>query len=360
MSPVLLQLQVQLPHHNPIVVISIIVGIIIALAFLLFNANRNNATRRRRSAGPQKFSRRRFRHLAQNRGLNAVQAKTLENLALKYRPSAPMSIFTNGQVLDIMLQKAISEIRHQNQAESVKEAHINSIYRIKQAIERNRGQHQTVQSSTELHSGQQLSITAGGTRYLTRVTGKLRSALAAEIPHDESGGQVRWKKLTPVHVFVPRSGGKGFSFQSKVVGYSAIKGRGSVLLQHSNAVAAAAQRRYRRKELGRPAYFFAIRIMTVGSGRNAKRQAVPQTKGALGTVLDVSAGGCAVKSTFPLPKGTLVKLEFETMRLHQVTVYGKVQQVRKAEPMGGVMHIMFTRISRKNLNSINSYVYDMG
>jgi hypothetical protein len=43
-----------------------------------------------------------------------------------------------------------------------------------------------------------------------------------------------------------------------------------------------------------------------------------------------------------------------------VAVYGKVKNVRKAEPMGGVMHVMFTRISSKNLNRINSFVYDIG
>lgn len=272
-----------------------------------------------------------------------------------------MSIFSSTQALDILLTKAITEIKAQTQSDAVKDAHINTIYRIKQAVETQSGSRQSVQSSNQLRVGQEISITAENqARYTSHVTGKLKNVLAAAIPVDETGNQIRWKKWTPVEVFFTRGAGKGFAFQTKVFGYNAVKGTNSVLLQHSNAVSAAAQRKFRRKELDRPAYFYAIQVMTVGTGKNAKKQAVPQTKGALGTMLDISAGGCAVKTTFPLPPGSLIKLEFETERRRQVAVYGKVKNVRKAEPMGGVMHVMFTRISSKNLNRINSFVYDIG
>lgn len=359
MNPILLQVQVQLPQHNSTAIIVVVVVVLIAAVFFIVNAQRHSTSR---SAGrSQKFTRGRFRRMAHAIGLNQVQAKTLENLVLKYRPSAPMSIFSSGRALDVLLTKAISEIKQQTQSDSVKEAHINTIYRIKQAIETKSGSRQSVQSSNQLRVGQEISITTENkTRYSSRVTGKLRNVLAAEIPRDEVGNQVRWNKWTPVEIFFAKGGGKGFAFQTKVLGYNNVKGTDSVLVQHSNSVNAAAQRKFRRKDIDRPAYFYAIQVMTIGSGRNAKKQAVPQTKGALGTMIDVSAGGCAVKSTFPLPRGSLVKLEFETERRRQVAVYGKVRHVRKAEPMGGVMHIMFTRISSKNLNRINSYVYEIG
>lgn len=356
---ILLQVQIQLPQHNPTAIIVVLVGIAIAIFFFMVNSRKAGT---HRTQGPsQKFTRGRFRRAAYARGLNQVQTKTLENLVLKYRPSAPMSVFASVQALDIILAKAIAEVKQQTQNEKVKEAHINTIYRIKQAIEQNVGRGQSVQSTDQIRTGQAISInTQDGGRYNSRITGKLRNVLAAEVPLDDTGNQLRWPKGTPVEVFFARGGGKGFAFQTKVAGYNVVKGANSVLLQHSSAVSAAAQRKYRRKLIDRPAYFYAIQVMTIGTGRNARRQAVPQTKGALGTMLDVSAGGCAVKTTFPLPQNSLVKIEFETERHRPITVYGKVKNVRKAEPMGGVMHVMFTRVSSKNLNSINSYVYDIG
>lgn len=358
-NPILLQVQVELPQHNSTAIIAVLVGLLIAGAFFLINSLRGSAGRSHGQS--HKFTKGRFRRTAYAHGLNQVQAKTLENLVLKYRPSDPMSVFTSTRALDILLAKAIAEIKQQTQSDGVKDAHINTIYRIKQAVEQKSGGSQTVRSSRQLAVGQEISITPENRiKYSSRVVEKLRNVLAVEIPLDEVGNQVRWKKWTSVEIFFTRGGGKGFAFQTKVLGYNVVRGTESILLRHSNSVSAATQRKYRRKQLDRPAYFYAIQIMTIGSGRKAKKQAVPQTKGALGTMLDVSAGGCAVKSTFPLPKGSLIKLEFETERRRQVAVYGKVKAVRKAEPMGGVMHVMFTRVSSKNLNRINSFVYEIG
>lgn len=358
-DPLLLQVQVELPQHNPTVVFSIIGGIVVIIVVFAILARRGASRRARTTQG--RFNRSRFRRLAHDRGLTQLQTKTLENIAMRYRPSAPMSVFASRQALDITLAKAIEDIKKQNQADQVKEGYINNIYRIKQALEQTSGTGQALKSTNQLQVGQEISITPeDGVRYSSTITGKLRNSLAAKLPVDEGGTQVRWPKHAAVEVFLNRGSGKGYAFQTKVVGYSVVKGIHSVLLQHSNAVSAAAQRKFPRKELDRPAYFYAIQIMTVGNGRNAKKQAVPQTKGALGTMLDVSAGGCAVKSTFPLPKGSLIKVEFETERRRQIAVYGKVKSVQKAEPMGGIMHVMFTRISRKNLNRINSFIYDIG
>ena len=58
--------------------------------------------------------------------------------------------------------------------------------------------------------------------------------------------------------------------------------------------------------------------------------------------------------------GGLIKIDFETNRGVPVTSYGKVVGMRREEIMGYIMNIMFTRVSRKNLNSINAFVYEYG
>lgn len=359
-DPILLQLQVQMPGHSPVALIAVIAGLAIVAAFFLINARRGQAGRvAARASG--RFSKGRFRRTARQRGLSSADAKTLEELVLRYHPSAPMQIFRSTRSLDILLGKAIGELRKQTASETVRETKINTVYRIKQLLERSPVAGEEIRSTRQLLAGQPVSITAeDGLRCSSRVTGVLPNALAVQIPLDETGDQVRWKKWTTVEVFFALEDGEGFAFATKVLGYTVLKGVNSVLLQHTKSVSAAAQRKYRRRELGRPAYFYSVQITNVGTGRKATKKAVPQSKGALGTMLDVSAGGCAIKATFPLPKGSLIKVEFETERRRQVSVYGKVKRVRKAEPVGGIMHVMFTRISRKNLNQINSYVYDIG
>jgi len=170
---------------------------------------------------------------------------------------------------------------------------------------------------------------------------------------------VRWQKWSPVHVFFWKSNGEGYSFESKITGYNSLKGVSAVFLQHSNKIAKAKQRKYRRRELDRPCYFYPVRVMVAGSGKNQTKKAFVETKrGSLGTVIEISAGGCSIRAARALPTGALIKVDFETYRGKPVSSYGKVVNTHKAGAEGQVMHIMFTRLSRNNLNHINEFVYD--
>ncbi len=358
MSPVLSQTLVEIPKANPTNAVILVAVAVVAVLVLLLLGTRRGRTVKASSGGM--FNRRRFRRLASDFGLNPVQAKTLENLVHKYPVPNPYALFGNGPSLDLILQKALAEVGQQTQSDAVKEGHKLTLYRIKQVIEQN-SQKKSIHGSAQVASGQEITLTGpSGTRYQSRVAAVLKDHLAVEVPVDDSGTQIRWKSWTPVQVFLVKPNGQGFSFETRVGGYNQIRGLECLLLKHSTTIQQAIQRRFRRKSVEKPCYFYAVQIMTVGSGREQAKKAIPQTKGALGTVLEVSAGGCSVKTSFPLAKGALIKIEFETDKNRQIAVYGKVKLVRKSQPLGGIMHIQFTQVSRQSLNHINSYVYEMG
>jgi hypothetical protein len=293
-------------------------------------------------------------------GLSKVQASTLANLVVKYKMKNPYLVFTHGNQLDALLKKAVNEIETQVSSEQVKDAQKVTIFRIKQAIERNSNKGKAFSATSTIPSGQSIAISPGnGERFQAKINTNLKNYLSATIPTDSSGAQVRWKKWTPVSVFFWRRNGQGFTFDSKVTGYSVIRGIPSILLQHSNKVKQAQQRKYRRKELNRPAYFFPVKVVPVGLGKKAKKRAiVEKDRGTLGTLIDISAGGCAVKSTKPVPRGGLIKLQFEAENSQSIWCFGKVIKTRKMAPMGGIMHIAFTKVTNANLNNINTFVYD--
>lgn len=309
---------------------------------------------------PRKFSRRAFTRKGLSFGLTKVQANTLANLVLNYNMKNPYMVFSHSSQLDALLRKSISEIETQVSSDQVKEAQKVTIFRIKQAIERNSNTGKTSISTSAIPSGQSIAITPEtGGRFQSKINTNLKNYLSAIIPENQSGSQVRWKKWTSVKVFFWKKNGQGFTFDSKVTGYSVIRGVPSVLLQHSNRVKQAQQRKHRRKEITRPAYFFPVKIVPVGVGKKAGKRALVETdRGTLGTLIDLSAGGCAIKTTKPIPKAGLIKLQFETGEGHSIWCFGKVINLRKAAPMGGTMHIIFTKVTHKNLNSINSFVYD--
>ena len=351
--------------ENWITLVVILGVIVLAVVASRFSGGGRNRSRSGGGTGlggskPKKFNRRSFVRKASTYGLTKVQCNTLANLVTKYKMKNPYLVFTHSNHLDALLRKSITEIESQVSSDQVKEAQKITIFRIKQTIERNSNRSKSFSSTSSIPSGQMIAISPeGGGRFQTKINTNLRNYISAVIPVNQSGSQVRWKKWTPVKVFFWKRNGQGFTFDSKVTGYSVIKGVPSVLLQHSGKVRQAQQRKFRRREISRPAYFFPVKIIPVGVGKKAKKRAIVETdRGALGTLIDISAGGCAIKSTKPVPKSGLIKLQFETGEGHSIWCFGKVINIRKSPPMGGVMHIVFTKVTHKNLNSINSFVYD--
>lgn len=307
-----------------------------------------------------KFSRGKFRRHASSRGLTRGETRVLEDLIKKHRVQRPYALLNNSPVLDSTLNRALANLQQSQMEEDEKQAHKLTLYRIKQKVERSTRGSKPPSSSRQLRLGQDLFISVGEQRYASKVTSNLQKSLGLQVPKDRHGSEIRWKKWTRVNVFFWRPNGQGFFFESKVLGYNMIRGTSSLFLQHTSSIKEGKQRKFRRKELERPAYFYPIRIVTEGTGKNQVRRAVVENRrGTLGTILEVSAGGCSVRTTYPLGRGELLKLEFETERDDQVTVFGKVRNMRRSQPSGGIMHIMFTRISRRNLNKLNDYIYTL-
>ena len=331
------------------------------LFLIIAGASSNNRSGTAGTGGskPKKFSRRKFRHHASSRGLSRGETQLLESMIRRFRIQSPYGLLNNGVVLDNTLKKALREVEDSPMDPDEREAQKLTLYRIKQKIERSTKGVKAPNSSRQLRVGQAISIAVDGVRYQCKITSNLQKSIGVSVPKDKSGTEIRWKKWTKVEVFFWRSNGQSFSFSTKVLGYNMLRGIPSIFLQHSSSIHEAQQRRYRRKSIERPAYFYPIRIISTGLGKNSARKAIVDGhRGTLGTILDISAGGCSLRSSYPLNRGELLKLEFETQQRQKVTVFGKVVGMNKMSPPGGVMHVMFTRISRANMNRINSYIYN--
>ncbi len=355
-----------LKKSNPV---SIYVGLGLFAAFIIFiifsgkssSASSSPRSRRRTSRSPGgAYNKRTFRRRAAALGFSKPEIRTLEFLIKTFKIKYPYNLLKNSATLNSTLRKAILRIEEDVASKDVKEGQKLILYRIKQKVERNSEKKEILSGTKQLKPGQKLHIsTPGGTRYPSMVTSNLNNYLGTKIPADEHGNQIRWRKGTKVLVFFWKSNGQGYSFDSKVSGYNNIRGVPSLFLQHSKSIHQAQQRRFRRKQLGKPAYMYTIRIVTTGFGKNAQKKAIVDSKsGALATILEVSAGGCSLKSSYPLGAGQLLKLEFETFHGQKITAYGKVKSMVKLRPVGGIMHVQFTRVSRDNINKINAFIYD--
>jgi hypothetical protein len=310
----------------------------------------------------QRFRTSEFRRTAASMELGPQHIEYLEYLIRVCRVKQPFMVFTNAGLLDDVLRKGIFSL---NQDTSIKqedkERRMALIFQIKQIIERNARRGIGISSSHFLRAGQGVMINPeSGGQYQSRVMSNMRDMLALAAPKNESGTVLRWQRGTRLKLTFWREGDAGYAFESKVLAYDSIKGAPCLLVQHSKTLRRAQQRKFRRTALNRPCFFYPVHIVEEQQGRKTVRRAMIQTnRRVLGHVQDISAGGCAISTMYPLAAGSLCKAEFEIARENRITVFGKIKRVRGlGQHRGGVMHLMFTTLSSKHLNQIYSYVYD--
>jgi c-di-GMP-binding flagellar brake protein YcgR len=302
-----------------------------------------------------------FRREAKRIGLPAPAGVVLENLVRMCKLKQPLLVFSSAGLLDDTLKKGLYSIdSSRDLTPEEKESRKATIFLIKQTIERNARKDVALRSTNLLRPGQLLTITPeGSSAYSSKVISNMKDFLTVSAPSQPAGADTRWMRGTKLSVYLWRDNDAGYAFVSKVLGYDTVKGVSSVLIQHSRTLRREQRRRNRRRETMKQCFFYPIKIVETGQGRKVERKAsVEQHQRTLGIVVDLSSGGCAIESMTPFPKGRLVMVEFDIEREAPIRAFGKVLYVNKKQTRGGIMHLMFTRVTRQHLNRISEFVYD--
>ncbi|MGO9410227.1 MAG: PilZ domain-containing protein [Spirochaetia bacterium] len=338
------------------------VAVIAGVALLILIAALIN--RRNRLPTPEdaeRYSSGAFRRAAKSYGLPQAHIDMLENLVRACKVKQPNLVFTSVGLLDDTLKKGLYSLQStRGITEEEREKRKEILFQIKQIIERNAHRGASLRSTALLRPGQALTITPErGSPFASRLVSNMKDFLTVSTPQGAAGADTRWMRGTALAVYLWRDNDAGYSFQSKVLGYDSVKGVSCVLIQHSRTLRREQRRRSRRREIMRACFYYPIRITEVAEGRTVQKKAsVERSMRALGTVMDLSPGGCAVETMSPLDRGKLIMIEFDIDRKAPVRAFGKVMSVRRQKGRGGSMHVMFTKVTRQHLNRISEFVYD--
>ncbi len=342
-----------------LIILVVVFVLVIGFFYMINRMSSKGKTTTTSGKSQQGFNKRTFRKEAKTVGLPEKHRSMLEKLVKKHGVRSPLAVLHNSPQLDSLLRDALDEIETSSSPEETKEVEKLMLFQIKQVIERYAQGKKSLSSSRQLRINQPIVLTTErGSKYKSKVISNLRESIQVTPPQDTQNKIIQWKRWTPLRVYFRKDNDSNFSFPTKVMGYRNYKGVPTLLLQHSKDVKQSQQRRYRRKPLEKPAYFTRVAIIEEGTGKKKQRRAVIDEKSrVLGTVLEVSSGGCSIKTRTPLRSEELIKIEFETDRRNKIVAFGKIRNVRRERMSGAVMHIMFTKLTRNNLNKINYYIY---
>lgn len=332
----------------------IVLGIVVVIGALaaLINSRRGTGAKK---GGSRSGLNRQTKKL----GLTADERRTLKKLVMALNLQNPDRILSNPAYMNHAMRRRMDQLDMSDDPESEREREKSLLFSVKRAIQNASVKLRVMPSSRQIRVGQLVNIhPSDGSSYESLVASNVHNGLGIEVPYQRHRKTMNWEKGTVLQVSFVADQDRMYSFRTRVVGYNKVGGASVLFLQHAANIKQSQKRRSPRREYDRPCYYYPVTVITVGKGRKEKKQAfVNKNRRIFGRFADLSAGGCAIRTQVPLPSGSMLKVDFEAADGTPISAFGKVCRVSRAH--GRLMHIMFTRVSRKNLNQIQSYVYGL-
>ena len=297
---------------------------------------------------------------AKRLGLTSDQRRVVKETARSLNLQNPERLLSNPAYLNTALRQRIEQIDGSDDPEPDREREKALLFSVRRAVANAAAKVRVLPSSRQIKIGQEVSIrTADGSVYESMISSNVHNGLGVEVPYQRTR-TITWDKGTQLQISFVVDPDRLFAFRTKVIGYNNVRGASVMFLEHVTNIRQKQKRRSPRREYDRPCYFYPVTVITVGRGRKAKKQAfVNKNRRIFGRFEDLSGGGCAIRTQGPLTVGSILKVDFEAGEDTPIALFGRIRSVDRTRGRGGLMHIMFTRVSRKNLNEIQSYVYGL-
>ena len=294
-------------------------------------------------------------------GLSSDQRKVLKELSRSLGLQNPQRLLSNSAYMNHAMRRRIDQLDASSLPEAERERQKSLLFSIKRAIENSQKTRKVLPSSRQLRVGQNVHVRAPeGFEQESLIASNVHNGLGIDLPFERRGKRTSVKKGSPVQVSFVDDSHRHYAFRSRVIGFNNARGASVMFVEHASNIPQTQKRRSPRREYDRPCYFYPVTVLTTGKGRKQKTQAfVNKNRRIFGHFEDLSAGGCAIRTQVPFPKGDILKIDFEYTDGTPLSVYGMVRSVERQRARGRLMHIKFTRVSRKNLNQIQSYVYGL-
>jgi c-di-GMP-binding flagellar brake protein YcgR len=185
-------------------------------------------------------------------------------------------------------------------------------------------------------------------QYTVRILSARGEYMLVESPKKPSGSAVRLAAGSKVTLSFFGDTNNGFSVASRIVGLEESKEGPVLQIVHSSQIQRLSHRRFRRRQAVIASNFYSVYV-------KGKRMVVDKKRSS-GNILDISTGGCSIKTSAPVNSGVRLKIEGSLGKMPLIAL-GQVLRINQSRG-STVMHIKFLKIPRKSLNEINAYVYE--
>jgi len=341
---------------HEVIGIFVVIGIIV-IALVIVNAKKSGPAIKGKSGGgggsgggSGLFAVFNFHRIAKNLGLDNEQAKMLDYVFKTDQVTEPERSIKNAELLDRHFRRAFRILDQTQGNASENQRKIAVLFATRNIIENS--VLEVLNSTRQIKEETTFTVIYNKDRLNLNVVSAKGDYIDVEAPKNVLGSQIKIQKGTRLTVLFFSKNNKGFSFETRVIGYATKQNRPVMMIAHSNNVRFLSQRRFRRRHASMPCTLNLVVIE--GSGK--KQHLIADKKKYKGLITDISVGGCSIKVINPIKAGAMFKVEFQISDVI-LAALGQVLRTNRTN-VNTIAHMKFLKISQKSMNTINSFVYE--
>jgi len=338
------------------IILFVIIAVVVT-ALLIINARKSGAKNKKSSgtapsggSGVGIFSIFTFHRIAKDLGLDNEQTKMLDFVFKTDQVADPQRSIITPALLDRHFRRAYRVLEQTHGHENETQHKIGVLFSTRNVIENSVLEDLT--STRQIKDDTKFTIVANKDKLEVHLISTKGENIDVESPKNVLGSQIKLQKGTKLNVLFFDKSNKGFSFETKVVGYTTRQGHPTMQIAHSNQLRFLSQRRFRRKQAAIACSMYLVIIE--GSGK--KQRLIADKRKLQGTIADISTGGCSIKTMTPIQVGARFKIEFILFDIN-LAALGQVLRTNRTG-VNTFIHMKFLKLTQKTMNMINSFVYE--
>ena len=348
-------------EDNPVeaMIFIIAVGAVIVLA-LLFHFIRHSMSSsiagKGKTVSPRKFNAFTLYRIASAYGLDKEQTKLLEFVFRNDSVNDPERVMKNPALLDRHFKRTYRIIEKNSETDDDVQQRLVKLFSLRNVIEAAPGAGAEAPSSNRLAENTPAVLAIDQDSYPVKVISSRGQNVITEIPKNTLGSHIRIARGTRLTLSFFTKASKGFSVNAQTVGIGNTDHGQGLQIVHTGRFTPLAKRKYRRKEASVRCEFFFVNLVETGTGRKQTSKMVVDSRKFSGTVLDLSIGGCSLKTSAPIQVGSRLKISILYDDNYPLSVLAQVLRSNRSSA-GNIIHAKFLKVPRKVFNSISALVY---
>ncbi|MDR2923831.1 MAG: PilZ domain-containing protein [Treponema sp.] len=303
----------------------------------------------------RKFSIFTFRRIAANLDLDKEQTNMLEFVLKCDNVTDLVRSFESPMLLDKHFKKAFRIIERTSISHDEMNNRLSVLFATRNIIE-NKANSVTTTSTREIPENTAAVLAVGNVNYPIRVISSKGDSLIVENPLSATGEPLDLPKGSLASLSFFPEPNKGFAVDSRVLGTTeSVDGHHLLQLVHSGQIKKLSKRRFRRRQTVITTAFYFVQVE---EGKSKKTAGMTIDKRRFsGNIIDISIGGCSIKTSVPVNSGQKLKIEFTREDDSIVAALGEVLRSSRVG-IDTIMNIKFLKVPSRSLNSINAMVYE--